>query len=134
MQACCHASLAGLGGRAAGGAAAEGADQAEKAMADLRHAVKMGFRTANAYRTESSLDPVRNRPDFRELIMDVMFPVDPFAISLRSAVRQFPYRAIPHMPWPRTGQPSTSSPMPVGVALGSTCLPSAREYPARSYR
>ena len=34
LQACCHASLAGLGGRAGVGVpAAEGADQAEKAMA-----------------------------------------------------------------------------------------------------
>ena len=66
FRACCHAGLAGLAGRPGSGvSAAEGADQAEKAMAVLRQAVTMGYRNPDAYRTESALDPLRNRPDFR---------------------------------------------------------------------
>ena len=73
--ACCHAGLAGLAGRPGSGvSAAEGADQAEKAMAVLRRAVAMGYRNPDTYRTESALDPLRNRPDFRALMMDLVFP------------------------------------------------------------
>jgi hypothetical protein len=39
----------------------------------------MGYRNPDAYRTESALDPLRNRHDFRALMMDLVFPVDPFA-------------------------------------------------------
>ena len=62
-----------------GESAAEGADQSEKAMAVLRQAVAMGYRNLNAYRTESALDPLRDRPDFRLLMMDLAFPAEPFA-------------------------------------------------------
>jgi hypothetical protein len=31
------------------------------------------------YRTESPLDPLRNRPDFRLLMLDLAFPTQPFA-------------------------------------------------------
>ena len=31
------------------------------------------------YRTESALDPLRNRPDFRALMMDHVMPTEPFA-------------------------------------------------------
>ncbi len=80
LLACCHAGLAGLAGRPGlGVSAAEGADQAEKAMAVLRQAVTMGYRNPYAYRTESALDPLRNRPDFRALMMDLVFPTKPFA-------------------------------------------------------
>ena len=80
LLACCHAALAGLAGRPGlGVSTAEGADQAEKAMAVLRQAVTMGYRNPYAYRTESALDPLRNRPDFRVLMMDLVFPSKPFA-------------------------------------------------------
>jgi eukaryotic-like serine/threonine-protein kinase len=80
LLACCHAGLAGLAGRPGSGvSAAEGAVQAEKAMAVLRQAVTMGYRNPDAYRTESALDPLRNRPDFRGLMMDLAFPSRPFA-------------------------------------------------------
>ncbi len=80
LLACCHAGLAGLAGRAGSGlSAAEGADQAEKAMAVLRQAVAMGYRNPDAYRTESALDPLRDRPDFQALMMDLVFPTEPFA-------------------------------------------------------
>jgi eukaryotic-like serine/threonine-protein kinase len=80
LRACCHGDLAGLVGRPGSGvSAAEGADQAEKAMTLLRQAVKMGYRNPDAYRTESALDPLRNRPDFRVLMMELSFPAQPFA-------------------------------------------------------
>ena len=80
LLACCHAGLAGLGGRPGSGvSAAEGADQAERAMAVMRQAVAMGNRNPIAYRTESTLDPLRNRPDFQALMMDLAFPSEPFA-------------------------------------------------------
>jgi hypothetical protein len=58
---------------------AQGAEQAEKSMAVLRQAVSMGYRNSDAYRTESALDPLRNRNDFRLLLMDLAFPTEPFA-------------------------------------------------------
>jgi hypothetical protein len=77
--ACCHAGLAGLAGRPGSGmTAAQGAEQAEKAMAVLRQAVSMGYRNPDAYRTESALDPLRNRDDFRLLMLDLAFPAQPF--------------------------------------------------------
>jgi serine/threonine-protein kinase len=79
-RACCHASLAGLAGRPGSGVSdAEGADQAGKAMAVLRRAVTMGYRDFDAYRTESALDPLRDRPDFQALMMDLVIPTRPFA-------------------------------------------------------
>jgi eukaryotic-like serine/threonine-protein kinase len=80
FRACCHAGLTGLAGRTGSGvSAAEGAVQAAKAMAVLRQAVTMGYRNPDSYRTESALDPLRNRPDFQALMMDLMFPATPFA-------------------------------------------------------
>ena len=78
--ACCHAGLAGLAGRPGSGVSAgERADQAEKAMAVLRQAVTMGYRNPDACRTESALDPLRDRPDFRLLLLDLGFSANPFA-------------------------------------------------------
>jgi eukaryotic-like serine/threonine-protein kinase len=77
--ACCHAGLARLAGRPGSGlSAAEGADHAEKAVAVLRQAVTLDYLNPDAYRTESALDPLRNRPDFRVLMMDLAFPAKPF--------------------------------------------------------
>jgi len=39
----------------------------------------MGYRNPGAYRIESALDRVRNGRDFRVLIMNLVFPTDPFA-------------------------------------------------------
>ena len=48
-------------------------------MAGLRQAVSLGYRDPDSYRTESALDPLRNRPDFQALMMDLTFPKRPFA-------------------------------------------------------
>ena len=77
--ACCHAGLAGVAGTPGSGfAAAEGADQAEKAMDVLSLVVRLGYRNADAYRNETGLDPLRNRPDFQVLMMDLVFPAEAF--------------------------------------------------------
>jgi len=45
----------------------------------LGRAAAMGYRNANQLRIESALDPLRDRPDFRVLMMDHVMPHDPFA-------------------------------------------------------
>ena len=78
--ACCHATLAGLAGLdGAGVSAAEGEGEAARAMGLLRKAVDMSYRGNAAYRTEDALDPIRDREDFKLLIMDIVMPTRPFA-------------------------------------------------------
>jgi tetratricopeptide (TPR) repeat protein len=80
LMASCHSGLAGVAGRPGSGvSAADGVGQAEKAMALLRQAVTLGFRNPAYFRTESALDPLRGRDDFRLLMMDIAFPGEPFA-------------------------------------------------------
>ncbi len=80
--ACCHAALCGLAGRdGAGVSAADGEDEAAKAIGALTRAAGMGYCDANAFQTETVLDPLRSRDDFRLLMMDVAFPAEPFAAT-----------------------------------------------------
>jgi serine/threonine-protein kinase len=77
---CCHAALAGLAGVAGSGVyAAEAARAADKAMELLTQSVELGIRNTNEFRIESALDSLRQRPDFRLLMMDAAFPLEPFA-------------------------------------------------------
>ena len=69
--ACSHAALAGLAGQEGTGvSAAEGKAHADQAMALLRKAVD-GFRFITIYRTESALDPLREREDFKKLFVEL---------------------------------------------------------------
>jgi hypothetical protein len=69
--------LAGVEGS---GVAAERAPfEIETALAVLNKAVEMGYRSIDIYRTEASLDPLRDREDFRLFMLDLAFPADPFA-------------------------------------------------------
>jgi hypothetical protein len=78
--ACCHAALAGLAGRAGSSvSAAEGSEEATRAMGWLLRAVGVGYRNTNEVRIESALDPLRSRDDFRLIMMDLAFPAEPFA-------------------------------------------------------
>jgi hypothetical protein len=80
QTACCHAALCGLSGHdGAGVSAAEAVDEAARAIAALSRAAGLGYRDAHAWRTDSALDPLRSRDDFRLLMMDVSFPAEPFA-------------------------------------------------------
>jgi hypothetical protein len=48
-------------------------------MALLRRVADAGLRNHATYRTETTLDSLRHRADFQLLMMDVAFPVEPFA-------------------------------------------------------
>ncbi len=76
---CCHAMLTRLdGGNGTGVSADEQSSEADTAMAVLQKAVAMGFRSGDAFRNESALDSLRDRTDFRLLMMDLAMPADPF--------------------------------------------------------
>jgi eukaryotic-like serine/threonine-protein kinase len=80
LSACAHAALAGLAGQAgAGVSAAEGEAEATRAMGLLHKAAAMGYRSHEAYRNEDAVDPLRDRDDFRLLLLDLAMPADPFA-------------------------------------------------------
>ena len=48
-------------------------------MVELRQAAAGGIKPLEDYRTDPNLDPLRGRDDFRALLMDLAFPVDPLA-------------------------------------------------------
>jgi len=77
--ACCHAALAALAGHTGSGVPADLAPtEVDKAMALLKKAAGMGYRSNINYRDESALDGLRDRPDFRLLMMDLAMPDDLF--------------------------------------------------------
>ncbi len=77
--ACCRAALAAAAGREqAGISAGDGESEADKAMALLQQAVAQGYRNVGVMTRESALDPLRTRPDFRLLMLDLCFPGEPF--------------------------------------------------------
>jgi serine/threonine-protein kinase len=91
LRACCHGSLAGLAGEVGSGiSAAERASHAEEAMAILRREAAAGYYNIDLIRVEPGLDPVRPRDDFRRLIMDLCFPVEPFAVGVDLDFRPLP--------------------------------------------
>ena len=51
----------------------------------LRRAAFLGYRSPDPSRTESAFDPVRERPDFKLLMMDLAMPAPPFAAAPRRA-------------------------------------------------
>jgi hypothetical protein len=48
-------------------------------MEALRQVIAMGYRNPNYLRNDSALDPLRDRDDFKLLMMDLAFPIEPFA-------------------------------------------------------
>jgi hypothetical protein len=82
FEARCHAALSGLAGTPGSGVSnAEGIAKAEKAIGTLRRAIAGGYRDTALMRIEAGLDPLRVRPDFRLMMMDIEFPTKPFAQS-----------------------------------------------------
>jgi eukaryotic-like serine/threonine-protein kinase len=78
--ACCHAVQVGAPGAPGSELSARsGPAEADRAMEQLRRAVGMGHRNLGSFRTEAALGPLRDRPDFRLLMMDLAIPADPFA-------------------------------------------------------
>ena len=41
----------------------------------------MGYRSLDRYRTDDAPDPLRDREDFKLLMMDLAIPDDPFAAA-----------------------------------------------------
>jgi serine/threonine protein kinase len=74
--ACCYAQLSGLGRRDGPDGATSYADLA---VATLRRASAAGHMNIGDFADDPSLAPIRSRADFRELLMDLAFPEDPFA-------------------------------------------------------
>jgi eukaryotic-like serine/threonine-protein kinase len=80
IQACCHSSLSWAAGRTGSGVSAGEAEaEAAKALGLLRRAAETGFRNLATYRNETALDTLRDRAEFRLLLMDLAFPTAPFA-------------------------------------------------------
>ena len=59
--------------------AEEGAEEANRAIALLRRAIAKGYHNADEVASEPALRPLRDRPDFRLIMMDLAMPSDPFA-------------------------------------------------------
>jgi tetratricopeptide (TPR) repeat protein len=80
LGAACHASLSSIALLEGTPMSAILRDAEEvRAMTLLRQAVRMGYRDLNVYRTESVLDPLRERDEFRLLMMDLAMPADPLS-------------------------------------------------------
>jgi serine/threonine-protein kinase len=73
--ACFQALLAG---------ATESRTEADRAMDTLRRAVALRAGVLARMRTDTDLDPLRDREDFRALMMDLAMPAEPFAPGGRS--------------------------------------------------
>jgi eukaryotic-like serine/threonine-protein kinase len=79
FEACPHAMLSGVAGLAGSGmTASDGAIEAQRALDILRTVIVTGYR-GPGLRTEPALDPLRGRPDYQALMMDLVFPTEPFA-------------------------------------------------------
>ena len=79
--ACCHATLAAAAGEGSGISSGDVEAEAGNAMDLLRRAAAAGYRDARAMARDVSLDPLRNRPDFRLFLLDLAFPGEPFSRS-----------------------------------------------------
>jgi serine/threonine-protein kinase len=78
--ACYHAMRAGAAARPKSGlSTAEGQAETDQAMTWLRKAVAAGYRSLAFLKTDPDLDPLRSRPDFQLLLLDLAMPADPFA-------------------------------------------------------
>jgi tetratricopeptide (TPR) repeat protein len=79
-MACVRSTLADLAGRPGSGIpAAQAGPEADRAMALLSIAMAQGALSAEMIRTESALDLLRARQDFKLLLMDLAMPDEPLA-------------------------------------------------------
>jgi len=78
--ACFRSSLSGIGAQPGSGlTAGEVSSLGEQAVLTLRRAIAAGLRDFAFMRRDTDLDPLRSRPDFQMLMMDLAFPEQPFA-------------------------------------------------------
>ncbi len=74
-----HLELAGLALLAGSGVSAtEGRAEADRALTGMRKAVDGGYRPPARVLAEPVFNPLRSRPDFQLLMMDLAFPIDAF--------------------------------------------------------
>jgi len=82
-MACAHACLASListePGELSPSRRAEAARHLDQAMAALHRAVQGGYRQVGLATRDPDLAPLRSRPDFQQLMLDLAFPTNPFA-------------------------------------------------------
>ena len=62
-----------------GGRAPWASDLADRAVAQFRLALAGGYQNRTLIAKDQDLDPLRGRPDFQLLLMDLAMPADPFA-------------------------------------------------------
>lgn len=78
--ACFQSLLSGIGAQPGSGMTPAEIDSlGEKAVETLHRAVAAGLQDAAFMRRDTDLDPLRSRPDFQMLMMDLAFPDEPFA-------------------------------------------------------
>jgi serine/threonine-protein kinase len=78
--ACNLASASTIADPAEGPAAADRQrGDADRAAASIRRAIDLGYANSDSLKTDPDLDPLRSRPDFQLLMMDLAMPADPFA-------------------------------------------------------
>ncbi len=78
--ACFRSQLSGVAARPGSGlTAVDAGSLGEQAVYALRRAVAAGSRDIAFMRRDPDLDPLRSRPDFQALMMDLEFPEEPFA-------------------------------------------------------
>jgi serine/threonine-protein kinase len=71
--------LSGLASTAGSGlTATDGQAAADEAMSSLRQAAGAGWRNAPWMAADPDLAPIRSRPDYQALLLDMAFPADPF--------------------------------------------------------
>jgi serine/threonine-protein kinase len=61
-----------------GPSASDRAGYAARAVEEVRRAIAARYDSPARFRTDPNFDPLRSRADFRELLMDVGFPAEPF--------------------------------------------------------
>jgi serine/threonine-protein kinase len=78
--ACFRSSLSGIAAQPGSGLTMDDARSlGEQAVDALRRAVAAGLQDFAFMRRDPDLDPLRSRPDFQALMMDLEFPEEPFA-------------------------------------------------------
>jgi serine/threonine-protein kinase len=78
--ACCHSLIAGAAAEPGSGLTpVDARAEAERAVAGVREAFGRGYGNIEwVRRGDPDLKPIRRRPDFQMLMMDLVMPVDPF--------------------------------------------------------
>jgi serine/threonine-protein kinase len=77
--ACFRSLLSGIASQPGSGLTQADADRlGESAVETLRRAIAAGLEDVAFMRRDTDLDPLRSRPDFQLLLMDLAFPVEPF--------------------------------------------------------